>query len=134
MPAKKASDWPALASQIATNPLMVVPPGARAPVARLWACNGHLFPTAAPLACTVRDYLDTQEITAEDIGAICERLLSPQMRAQQRGSWDVIADLSRLVSEVATRNKSRREAEERRREADRSSACPVNLAGLFPAS
>lgn len=132
-PAKPKSDWPALAAQIATNPLLVLPADARAAVARLWACNGHLFPSAAPLACTVRDYLDTQEVTAGDIGDICARLLLPDVRARQRGSWDVIADLSRFVAEAAARNKSRREADERRRAADEFEAArpAVPLGDLF---
>lgn len=118
---------------MATNPLLVLPADARAAVARLWACNGHLFPSAAPLACTVRDYLDTQEIDPDDIGDICARLLQPDVRARQRGSWDVIADLSRLVGETAARNKARREADERRRQSDEFEAArpAVPLGDLF---
>lgn len=111
---------------------MVAPAEVRAAVARLWTCNAHLFPSAIAVACTVRDFLDTQEITHDDVNGIVERLLLPDVRQRHRGAWDVIADLSRFVAEAAARNKSRREAEERRRQGEAfEGAKPVDLAGLF---
>ena len=131
-PAKAGSDWAAIAQQASVNPLMVVPADVRRAVSRLWLCNQHLFPSALAISCTVRDYLEAEDVTADDVNAICEKLMRPAVRALHKFPADLIADLSRYVAEFAARNKSRREADGRQQEADRfKAATKIDAGDLF---
>lgn len=100
------------------NPALMIPAECRVAVGKLHLCNQHLFGSSALALCaTVRVYLDEQPITIEDINRICGRLLQPDIRARCRGSWDVIAELSRLVDEAAKRNRAADATEARRKDA-----------------
>ncbi len=110
------SDWKELAKTAEVNPLLLIPAECRLAVTRLWMCNSHVLPSSLALCSTVRVYLDEHSLSPSDLERIVSRMLEPWRRAEQRGSWDVMADFSALIAEVVDRNKNRAEARERREE------------------
>lgn len=85
--------------QATNNPTLLVPAAVRVDLARLWACNAHLFPNQLPLFATVRDYLD-QGLPVEAVPGIVRRLLAAERRANHRFASDLLTDLAALVADV----------------------------------
>lgn len=113
-PAK--SNWSEIAKAADVNPLTIVPADCRAAVAKLWACNSHLLPSALALSSRVRVYLDERTLTAADVEDIANRLVQPERAARHKFAGDLLADLAALVSEKIKSNKAREECEARRKE------------------
>jgi len=115
---RKPSNWQDLAARADFNPLRdLIPAECRPAVTRLWLVNSHLIPSALALCATVRVYLDEQEISSRDIAGIVARLLQPEARMKHKFASDLIADLSRMVCEVAKSNEARDQCERLRDEA-----------------
>lgn len=114
------------------NPLMMLPPDWREPVAVLWTTNAHMLPSALAVCARLRLYAG-QGLTTDDVETICRVLCEPARAATHQFAAQLLADLAGMADQALKRRKAA-EQTARMREEGRAFA-GRGLAGpgqLFP--
>lgn len=119
------------------HPLNQLPQDWRLPVYDFWLFFSHLFPTELVICTRLRYWMDSDQLTLEELTEIMKRMRSPAVAAEYQFASQVLAGLGEQLQLLrAESRKKKQEAKEKaekkkereRYEADRAKNGVLNFA------